>query len=411
METRETLAHIVKMGLASMLLALLVLVGGASVLSLNNQSLVQAQVAAQKPQVVPAVNTGTAPSTSNAIQGSGTQQAPGGVLDARTAVRHTEAAVVTVINHLQTQTGTGSTRVPGFGGPQQQPQLPQAPMASGSGVIVDKAGYIVTNNHVVEGAQSLEIIFYDGKKATAKLVGTDPYSDLAVLKVDGTMPGVATFGDSSKLEQGQPVVAIGSALGDYNNTVTAGIVSALHREIKDANEPSLRDLIQTDAAINHGNSGGPLLDLDGNIIGINVAVVRGSAMSSDVAEGLGFAIPSNTAREVSNQLIQNGAVSRPYIGISYQMINKQIAAYENLPRDTGVLVSGVEAGSPAEKAGIKANSIITKFDGVQLDETTSFLELLMKHQIGDSVKLTVLDEGQTTEHDVTVVLTNRPANK
>lgn len=388
-----------------MLLALLMLVGGVSALGLSSHesNLVQTQASTQKAQAQPAVNNVSALNTSNTIQ-STAQVGPSGVLDARNAVRHTKAAVVTVINHLQTR--SGNLRNPGSGLPQQQ-----TPVASGSGVIIDNSGYILTNSHVVEGEQSLEVILYDGKKEAAKLVGTDPYSDLAVLKVDGSVPGVATFGDSSVLEQGQPVVAIGSPLGDFQNTVTAGIVSALHRQITDASAPSLSDLIQTDAAINHGNSGGPLLDIDGNVIGINVAVVRSSPTGAGVIEGLGFAIPSNTAREVSTQIIHNGAVSRPYIGISYQMINKQIAAYENLPRDSGILVGTVEADSPAEKAGIKVNSIITKFDGTQLDENTSLLELLMKHKVGDSVKLTVLDEGQTTEHDVTVVLTNRPQGK
>lgn len=410
MEKRDVVEQIVKMGVASMLLAVLLLVGGLSVLGPSRENAVQARTSQSGP-ALPVVNT--APATSSSAPQTNAPTTAGGVLDARTAVKHTKPAVVTVINHLQArQAGTGGTGKPGQGLPQGQ-----APMASGSGVIIDKGGYILTNNHVVEGQQSLEVIFYDGKKEPAKLVGTDAFSDLAIIKVDGTMPGVASFGNSDALEQGQPVVAIGSALGDYDNTVTAGIVSALHREIKDASmsgtsaTTSLRDLIQTDAAINHGNSGGPLLDLDGNIVGINVAVVRGSGFGTDVAEGLGFAIPSNTAHEVSTQIIQNGAVSRPYIGIQYQMINKQVAAYDNLPRDKGILVGGVEAGSPAEKAGIKVNSIVTKFDGVQLDENTSLLELLMKHKIGDSVKLTVLDEGQSTEHDVTVVLTSRPKDK
>lgn len=401
MEARESIERIVKMGLASMLLALLVFVGGVSAFGVGSRpgNQPQAQIATTQAQIEPARN--------NAVQ-SNAQPTAGGVIDARNAARRAEPAVVTIINHLQPQAAQGNLDNPGLGGPQQQ----QDPMASGSGVIIDSAGYILTNNHVVDGQKSLDVIYYDGKMQTAvKLVGTDPFSDLAVLKVEGTMPGVAAFGDSNALQPGQPVVAIGSPLGDYSNTVTAGIVSALRREIKQANTPSLTNLIQTDAAINHGNSGGPLLDINGNVIGINVAVVRSSTDGTTQAEGLGFAIPSNTARDVSGQIISKGAVSRPYIGISYQQITPEIAAYENLPRNSGLLVGGVEAGSPAEKAGIKVNSIVTKFNGVQLDQNNSLLELLMKQKIGDSVKLTVLDQGQTTEREVTVVLTSRPKDK
>lgn len=320
----------------------------------------------------------------------------GGVIDARTAVRRTGPAVVTVVNQL-----AGGSRSGPLG----------SPSASGSGVVVDQRGYIVTNNHVVEGQQSLDVIFSDGKRVSAKLVGTDAFSDLAVVKVDTTISTVAEFADSDTLEPGQPVVAIGSALGDFRNTVTAGVISALHRDLEDPNSPALRNLIQTDAAINHGNSGGPLLDLDGRVVGINVAVVRGAGLGSDVAEGLGFAIPGNTARTIVDQIVSKGAVERPYIGISFQPISPQIAAYYNLPREQGILVSEVVAGGPADKAGIKPNTIITKFDGVELTSTTSLLEVLMKHKVGDSVKLTVLAPGASDESEVTITLAARPQGR
>ena len=329
------------------------------------------------------------------------QPAQGGLIDARTAVRKTGPAVVTVINQLD----SGNSQVNPLDG------TGQAPSASGSGVVVDQRGYIVTNDHVVAGAKSLQVIFSDGKKENATLVGTDPFSDLAVIKVDTNFATVAQFGDSDTLEPGQPVVAIGSALGDFRNTVTAGIVSALHRDLDDPQSPALRDLIQTDAAINHGNSGGPLLDIDGNVIGINVAVVRGAGMGTDVAEGLGFAIPANTARAVIDQLVSKGAVERPFIGISYQPITPQIAAYYNLALDHGILVSEVVENGPAAKAGIKANSIITKFDGVDLTTTTSLLEVLMKHKVGDTVKLSVLAPGATNETEVSVTLSSRPSGQ
>jgi 2-alkenal reductase len=266
----------------------------------------------------------------------------------------------------------------------------------------------VTNQHVVEGQDSLEVIFSDGKKATAKLIGEDPFSDLAVVKVDVAVPAVAEFADSDQLEPGQPVVAIGSALGDFRNTVTVGVVSALNRDLDDSGSAALRNLIQTDAAINHGNSGGPLLQLDGRVIGINVAVVRGGGLTGDVAEGLGFAIPSNTARQVVDQLISQGSVERPYIGISFQTITPQVAALYELDREQGVLVREVVAGSPADKAGLKQDSIITKFDGTELNEETSLLELLMKHKVGDTIELTVLFPGENSEREVSLTLAARP---
>jgi 2-alkenal reductase len=187
-------------------------------------------------------------------------------------------------------------------------------------------------------------------------------------------------------------------------------VSQVHRDIKDADSTALRDLIQTDAAINHGNSGGPLLDIEGNVIGINVAVVRNSGLTGDIAEGLGFAIPSNTAKQVAEQIITNGGVSRPFIGITYQMINERLAGEGNLPRDYGVLISQVSPGSPAEQAGITPGSIITKFEGVELNEDNTLMELLMQHKVGDTVTLTILEEGTSDEKDVQVTLASRPKN-
>ncbi|MDQ5823329.1 MAG: trypsin-like peptidase domain-containing protein [Chloroflexota bacterium] len=386
--------------LASVLLVLLLVLGGLSVSGIASNLRMAGQSApagdAPAAQVKPASNQSTAPAqTDNAVLAPEPQvPVQGGVLDARAAARKAGPAVVTVVNYLDVNSQQGA-----FGA---------VPQASGSGVIIDSRGYIVTNNHVVENQRSLEVIFSDGEKAPATLVGTDPFSDLAVLKVDTTVPAVASWGDSDSLEPGQPVVAIGSALGDYQNSVTAGVVSQVHRDIKDADSTALRDLIQTDAAINHGNSGGPLLDIEGNVIGINVAVVRNSGLTGDIAEGLGFAIPSNTAKQVADQIINNGTVSRPFIGITYQMINERLAGQENLPRDYGVLISQVSAGSPAEKAGITPGSIITRFEGVELNEDNTLMELLMQHKVGDTVTLTILEEGASDEKDVQVTLASRP---
>jgi 2-alkenal reductase len=388
-------------GLASVLLTLLVVLGGLSITGIASNLSFGAQAtsgAGAGAEVRPVSNQATQPaSPDNAVVAPEPQiQTQGGVLDARIAARRTGSAVVTVVNYLDTNSQQGA-----FGA---------IPQASGSGVIVDARGYIVTNNHVVANQRSLEVVFSDGKKATATLVGTDPFSDLAVLKVDAEVPAVASWGDSDTLEPGQPVVAIGSALGDYQNSVTAGVVSQVHRDIKDADSTALRDLIQTDAAINHGNSGGPLLDIEGNVIGINVAVVRNTGVG-DVAEGLGFAIPSNTARAVVDQIINNGTVSRPFIGITYQMINERLAGAENLARDHGILVSEVSPGTPADKAGITPGSIITKFEGVELNEDNTLMELLMERKVGDTVTLTVLEPGATDEKDVQITLAARPKDQ
>lgn len=386
------MANAVKAIFAAMLIAMLVALGGLTAFVGTSDSARVQPAAAVDKAGTPAVVTGrdSTASPQNAVD----QQAPplqAGVIDARTAARKTGPAVVTVVNQLNA--------TPGYG---------QSPTAMGSGVIIDRRGYIVTNNHVVEGQRSLDVIFSDGKKAGATLVGTDPFSDLAVIKVDASVPAVAQFGNSDTLEPGQPVVAIGSALGDFANTVTAGVVSALHRDIQDAGSPAMQNLIQTDAAINHGNSGGPLLDLEGNVIGINVAVVRNSGTMGDVAEGLGFAIPSNTAKQIVDQIVSNGGVQRPYIGISYQPINPQIAAYYNLSRNSGLLVTDVQNGSPAQKAGIVANTIITRFDGQEITGQNSLLELLMKHKVGDTVKMTIVLPNTNSEKEVTLTLAQRP---
>ena len=393
-----------KMFLASLLVVMLLALGGLSVAGPSGLASFFASATAtqQAAQASPAVaDNSQAQSNSSSLAAQDAPVTQSAVADARTAVHVAGPAVVTIINTLSTQSGGTFGRR--FGN--------VAPQASGSGVIIDTQGHIITNNHVVEGQQSLQVIFADGSKTTATVVGTDAFSDIAVIKVSGSVPAVAQFGNSDALEVGQPVVAIGSALGDYENTVTEGIVSGLHRTLQDANSPSLQDLIQTDAAINHGNSGGPLLDLSGKVVGINTAVVRGDTSTGDVAEGLGFAIPSKTAQQVANQIMASGSVTRPFIGISYQPIDAQVAAYYNLSRTSGLLITDVQAGSPAEKAGITANSIMTKFDGTELTGTSSLLDLLMKHKIGDTVTVTIVPPGSQTEKDVKVTLAERPAGQ
>ncbi len=302
-------------------------------------------------------------------------------------VKRVEPAVVTVINNLDTQSDL-------FG------QL--SPQSSGSGVIIDEQGHIVTNNHVVEGARQLEVVFSDGSKAEAQVVGTDPVTDLAVIKVNARVPAFAPLGDSNALQLGETVVAIGSPLGSYRGSVTVGVVSGLNRRVQVAQQEGL---IQTDAAINHGNSGGPLVNLAGQIVGINTLVVRDTT-SGDIAEGLGFSIPSNTVRDVSQQLIAVGKVEYPYIGIRYQEITPELATENRLPVRAGLLVVDVTPGSPAANAGLRQNDIITALDNNAIDEEHSLRSLLFKYKVGDQVTLQLVRGGQTSS--VTLTLVARP---
>jgi serine protease Do len=314
------------------------------------------------------------------------------------AVAKVGPAVVTVVNHLQAQPG-----VDAFGFP-TSPSGDQT--ASGSGVIISKDGYVITNNHVVDGYQKLEVIFRDGKTVEATLVGTDPFADVAVLKVSGAVPGVAEFGNSDALNPGETVIAIGSPLGDYKNTVTVGVVSATGRTISTQDGYQMEDLIQTDAAINHGNSGGPLVNLAGQVIGINTLVVRATSSSPDQAEGLGFAISSNIAKAVSDQIVAKGYVSRPYLGITWALVTPDVAQANGLAAQWGVYVRSVGDGSPAAQAGIEIGDIITQIGGTPLDGDHPFINTLLQYSVGQEVQVTVVRGTQTLTLKVT--LAERP---
>jgi len=266
---------------------------------------------------------------------------------------------------------------------------------SGSGVIVSKDGYILTNNHVIEGTDKTSVVLANGTELPAKIIGSDQFTDLAVLKVDGVMPAVATLGNSDVLKPGETVIAIGSPLGDFKNTVTVGVVSATGRSLDTGQGYLMENLIQTDAAINHGNSGGPLVNLAGQVIGINTIIVRNTGSSGDVVEGLGFAIPSNAVQAAANQIISSGAVERPFLGIRWQAINPQIAQMYGLPVEWGVYVSQVQANSPAEAAGIRSGDIITHINDVLLDDQHPYMNALFDYKPGDSVTLTVSRGSQT----------------
>jgi S1-C subfamily serine protease len=277
--------------------------------------------------------------------------------------------------------------------------------AAGSGFFIDDQGHIVTNNHVVAKGNQFEAIFTDGTSQPATLVGTDPISDLAVLQVKATPPGVTTLGDSSLLEPGQPVLAIGSPLETFTNTVTEGIVGAIGRSLaEDPNNPGLHltGLIQHDAAINPGNSGGPLVNMAGEVIGVNTLAVT-EAEPGVSAQGLFFAIPSNTVKRVSAELIATGHVVYPYLGVSDTTdLTPQLAKFFGLPVDHGVYVGNVENGSPADAAGMKDDDIIVAVDDTELGENASLTDVLFTHKPGDQVQVTVArEDGQ---HTLTVTL-------
>jgi 2-alkenal reductase len=290
--------------------------------------------------------------------------------DSVAAVEAVLPAVVTVLN-----------RQGNFGG------------GSGSGVFISDTGYVVTNNHVVEGAGELSVVYAQGGTAPATLVGTSPEFDIAVIKVAGPVPAVAPWGDSSELPLGGQVIAIGSALGRYQNTVTAGILSGFNRELG-----GLQALLQTDAAINSGNSGGPLINLGGQIIGINTAVVRGGG--SGAAEGLGFAIPSNVARNVARQLIESGQAKPAFLGIQYQPLNPQLVSEAGLSLSQGAILEQVVSGTPAAQAGLQAGDIIVAINGKPIDDRNPLVSLLLEHVAGESITLDVVRASQTLQTEL-----------
>jgi 2-alkenal reductase len=265
---------------------------------------------------------------------------------------------------------------------------------SGSGFFISNEGYLLTNNHVVEDADTLLIIYAQGGTAEAELVGTAPEFDLAVLKVDGEIPAVTTWGDSGGLPLGSRVVAIGSALGRYQNTVTAGILSGFNRELG-----PLRGLLQTDAAINQGNSGGPLINLAGQVVGINTLIARGGFQD---AEGLGFAIPSNVAVNVAQRLIENGEAKPSFLGIQYQNLNPQLISEAGLSVSSGALLEEVVPDTPAAQVGLKSGDVILAVNGRQIDERHPLVSLLLEYVAGETVTLDILRDGEIIQTTLTL---------
>ncbi|MFA5095074.1 MAG: trypsin-like peptidase domain-containing protein [Candidatus Paceibacterota bacterium] len=282
-------------------------------------------------------------------------------------------------------------------------------IGGGSGFFVSSDGLIVTNKHVVDQTGVEYTVFTnDGKKHTAKIVAKDPVLDIALLKVDGSNFPYLTLGNSDSLQIGQSVIAIGNALGEFRNTVSVGVISGLARSITAGDSLSgsmetLDHVIQTDAAINPGNSGGPLLDLSGNVVGVNVAIAQDS-------QNVAFALPINSVKSAVESVKTTGKIVRPYLGIRYVTINAEMKEKNNLSVDYGVLVKAgqnqnelaVIPGSPADKAGIVENDIILEVSGVKLDDETSLASLVRKKNIGDIITLKILHKGAEKTVQVTL---------
>jgi putative serine protease PepD len=301
--------------------------------------------------------------------------------------------------------------------PQMTPTGNQEATAQGSGFVIDSDGHIVTNDHVVEKAQSVSVRFWDGSTYKASVVGTDPSTDLGVIKVDAPSSVLhpLSIGDSNQLQVGDGVVAIGSPFG-LEETVTSGIVSALHRQMQAPNNFTINDSIQTDAAINHGNSGGPLLNSSGEVIGVNSQI----AGQTGANVGIGFAIPSSTVKSIADTLISSGQVEHAYLGVSVQEIPSTVA--DQLNAVGGVEITKVVSGTPAEKGNLigatgqktvegqaypTGGDVITAIDGHKVTTAEGVQQAIDAHHPGDSVSITYWRKGETKT--VSITLATRPA--
>lgn len=327
-------------------------------------------------------------STTNPTTGLATSSSSAVLLDAsvESVAKSANPAVVTITN-LQTQTNPRTGRT----------SSALTPVDSGSGYIISTDGYVVTNSHVVAGGQSFQVQFMDGTTADATLVGADAIQDVAVLKLDlksgQTVPGVLSFGDSSQVVAGQQIVAIGTPYGEYANSVSTGIVNAVNRSLDEGQGLSMPNLIQHDAPIYPGNSGGPLLNLNGEVIGMNVAAATDPTTGGQTATGIYFAIDSNVVKEIVDTIIKTGAYDRAYIGIQSQPTAD----------GSGVQIVSVESGTPGDVAGLQVGDVITAVDGNAISAKDPFAnQLLFDHKPGDTVKLTVDRNGSETTVSVTL---------
>ncbi|HEX3357353.1 MAG TPA: trypsin-like peptidase domain-containing protein [Tepidisphaeraceae bacterium] len=266
---------------------------------------------------------------------------------------------------------------------------------SGSGFVITPDGFIVTNSHVVHDASQIHVVFSDGARHEARIIGDDPETDIAVIRADASGLSPVALGDSSTLQVGQLVIAIGNPYG-FQTTVTAGVVSAMGRTFRSASGRLIDSVIQTDAALNPGNSGGPLVNSRGEVIGVNTAVIL-------PAQGLCFAIPANTAKFVAAKLIRDGKITRGYIGVAGQNVplHRKVVRYYNLLVESAVLVTGVEPASPASRAGLEDGDLIIQFDGKPIGEIDALHRLLTDEALGRETTVTVLRRNQKQDFRIT----------
>lgn len=316
----------------------------------------------------------------------------------RHAARKAMPAVVNIYTsrevHAQRPPFLGDPPFRRFFGDEFEPEHERA-TSLGSGVITSTEGYILTNNHVIEAADQIAVVLSEGRTAPAHVVGTDPETDLAVLKADVKDMSAITFADSDQMEIGDVVLAIGNPFG-VGQTVTMGIVSATGRSGLGIN--TFENFIQTDAAINPGNSGGALTDIAGNLIGINTAIFSETGGS----QGIGFAIPANLAKEVMQQIIKQGRVIRGWIGVDVQDIGPELATAFDRKADTGVLIAGVLPGGPADRAGIRPGDVLLAVNGKELTDTSGLLNSISKVPPGETTSITLMRETQRLTVEVKV---------
>ena len=284
----------------------------------------------------------------------------------------------------------------------KQNLLPEKQSSLGSGVIVSTQGYILTNNHVVDAADEIDVVLPDGRKAIASVVGTDPDTDLAVIKINLPDLPAITLGHMEQTGVGDVVLAIGNPFG-VGQTVTVGIISALGRNHLDIN--TFENFIQTDAAINPGNSGGALIDTNGNLLGINSAIYSRSGGSL----GIGFAIPVNTVKSVMESIITHGRVIRGWIGVEPQEITPELAESFGLKQNTGALIAGVVRNGPSDRAGIKPGDILTAVEGTRVNDKTAMMNLIAQLTPNKKAQLTILRKGRESTVDVLIAARQKPA--
>lgn len=374
------------------------ILGTFAVLRFANTEIIQAaltQISTPTPRLSPTLTSQPATPTPTATPLPTPTATPVPGIDDLTmqVVQTNQGSVVTVVSLRQESAAEGEVGT----------------SAVGSGIVWTDDGYVVTNEHVIRGADRLRVVLSGGQEVPGTRVGVDALTDLAVVKTEAGGLTPAEFGDSSTLRPGQWVVTIGSALGGFRNTVTVGVVSGLGRQVIPKDQQyALEDLIQTDAAINRGNSGGPLLDLQGRVVGVSTILIRREEDSEEIVEGIGFAIPSNTVQKIVPQLIANGRVPRPYLGVETRMVTPDIKATYALGVDQGARVEVVAAGSPAETAGLRHGDVILAINGQTINEDDPFLNVLARYQIGETVELLVNRVGE--ELTLTATLQERPAS-